>query len=209
MPRLVGIREVPAIPRDEKVASMKRGRCQVKGITLRIIRHDFVGDVCINYLGDGLIQVDERKISDQRQGRIAVRKISGSQFGVNSQARHQLIDACASGIKPPPCPVATCDHLRFRPHLVVEAGDGGFDVNAGHASILTSLPARRPVPGFDRDGPRGTDRRQKGGRCQTGCRRSAGQQAKRIIRATAGAQPASASPVSNEPVWSTIRPKIF
>ena len=148
MPKLVGIREVPAIPRDEKVASMKRGCCQVKGITLRIIRHDFVGDVCIHDLGDGLIQVDERQISDQRESRVAVRKIPGSQFGIDGQARHQLIDACASSIEPPPRPVAAGDHLRFRPHLVVETGDRGFDVNAGHTlySIVIAGTTSCEVP---------------------------------------------------------------
>ena len=99
MPKLVGIREVPAIPRDEKVASMKRGCCQVKGITLRIIRHDFVGDVCIHDLGDGLIQVDERQISDQSESRVAVREIPGSQFGIDGQFNRASIGANCTGVR--------------------------------------------------------------------------------------------------------------
>lgn len=66
MPEFVGIGQMSAVPRHEKIAAMKRRSRKMKGISLRIIRHHVMSNVGIYNLSYGIIEVDERQIGDQR-----------------------------------------------------------------------------------------------------------------------------------------------
>lgn len=136
--KLVGVRQVPTVPCDEKVTTVEGGGCEVESISLRIRRHDMVADVGVNDLGDGFIQVDERKISDQLQCCLAVRKVSCTKFGFDRQAGHQVVSSGEGVVEPPAGPVSACHHLRFWPLIVVETCDRGFDVDSRHAMRFRS-----------------------------------------------------------------------
>lgn len=121
--KLVGIRQVPTVPRDEKVTPVEGSCCEVESISLRIRRHDMVVDIGVNDVGDGFIQVDEWKISDQLQCCLAVRKVPCTKFGFDGEAGHQVVSSGEGGVEPPAGPVSASHHLGFWPLIVVETRD--------------------------------------------------------------------------------------
>jgi len=50
MAKLIGIGQVAAIPRQQKIALVKRCQCQVHRISDRIVRHHLMPDVRFNDL---------------------------------------------------------------------------------------------------------------------------------------------------------------
>ena len=53
MIKLVGIREVIAVPSQKKVALVMGSQCKMQSVTYRVAGHDLVPDIGVNDFGDG------------------------------------------------------------------------------------------------------------------------------------------------------------
>lgn len=91
MPEFVGICQMPTIPSDEKITPVKRCRSQMQGISLRVVRHHTVGNIGVNDLSNGFVQIDEWKVGNQCQRRVTVWKLTAAELRVHCQASHQFI----------------------------------------------------------------------------------------------------------------------
>ena len=114
---------------DKEVAFVVRGQCQMEDIAAGGCGHELVPDVSLDDLDDRQVDRQQRQIVHEAQPGRAMLRGAVPQFVKHSHARDQLM-AFGRVIPPPACPVPTRHDVRLRPLLVVEARDGGLDIDA-------------------------------------------------------------------------------
>jgi hypothetical protein len=119
---------VITVPGQEKVTLVIRGESKMQSIADRIVRHDPVLNVSLDYVPNCFINKDEWDVLDETERVIFAWILTFAEFIENGNASDESIFA-AQIVPPLTCPLTPGDHLRVCPDLVIEAWDRCLDIN--------------------------------------------------------------------------------
>ena len=126
--QLVWVRNVSAVPSDKDVAGMPCGEGEVTRVSDEAGRHQFVSDVKLDRFVDLGAVFQEGKRGREGEAFRALGFRGEMEFRENSVGSDELI--LRPGLLPPMAgPIAHGDEFGPGPTLVIEARNGGLDVN--------------------------------------------------------------------------------
>lgn len=126
--QFVGVRNMAAIPSGENVAVVPCGEGEVTCVALEAGGHQFVAEVKLDGFVDFGEVFQQGKRGREREAFGALGFRGEIKFRKDGVGCDELM-LCSSLLPPIPSPVAHGDEFGLGPCLVIEARNGGFDVD--------------------------------------------------------------------------------